>query len=183
MAAIYSVRIDDLPHDGFRLATRWDAAALEEILGDSGGAFRIAAPLDLELQFHLPGSQVIVQGYCRTVLELACVRCLKDFSLPLEARFRYVYWPSSKEAPAAEKELSADELEVQYYTQGEPVDLRPLVAEQLYLQMPQYPHCSDSCKGLCLRCGANLNEAPCACADEFKTGDSSPFSVLKKLKK
>lgn len=183
MTAIYSVRIDDIPYDGFKLATRWAAVALEEILKDSGGTFRIAAPLALELQFHLPGSQVIVEGYIRTVLELACVRCLKDFPLPLEARFRYVFWPSSKEAPAAEKELSADELEVQNYTQGEPVDLRPLIAEQLYLQMPQYPHCSDSCRGLCPRCGADLNEAPCSCVDEFKSGDASPFSVLKKLKK
>ena len=183
MVALYSVRIDDIPHDGFRLTTQWDSAALEEILDDSSGAFRVAEPLDLEITFHLPGSQVMLEGHFKTGLEIACVRCLKDFSLPLEVRFRYIFWPTSKEAPAEEKELGADELEVQYYTQGEPIDLRPLIAEQIYLNMPQYPHCTDSCRGLCAQCGANLNEAACACSDGFKTGDSSPFSVLKKLKK
>jgi uncharacterized protein len=183
MAAFYSIRIDDIPHDGFRLATQWDAAALEEILEGSGKSFRIAAPLDLEIQFHLPGSQVILEGYLKTDLEIACVRCLKGFFLPLEVRFRYVFWPTSKEAPVEEKELSENELEVQYYTQGEPIDLRPLIAEQIYLYMPQYPHCAESCRGLCAKCGANLNEAPCSCTDGFTTGDASPFSVLKKLKK
>lgn len=183
MVALYSVRIDDIPHDGFRLATQWDAAALENILKDGGGAVRIAAPLSLEILFHLSGSQVILEGYFTTDLEIACVRCLKDFPLPLEVRFRYIFWPTSKAAPVEEKELSADELEVQYYTQGEPLDLRPLIAEQIYLHMPQYPHCEDSCRGLCAKCGANLNEAPCSCADGFKDEDASPFSVLKKLKK
>ena len=183
MGAYYSVRLDDIPHDGFRLATQWDAAALEAMLEDGGGAFRAAASLDLEITFHLPGSQVILDGYFKTGLEIACVRCLKEFCLPLEARFRYIFRPTSKEAQAEEKELSADELEVQYYTQGEPVDLRPLIAEQIYLHMPQYPHCADTCRGLCPHCGANLNEAACSCADGFKTGDASPFSVLKKLKK
>jgi uncharacterized protein len=183
MVAFYSVRIDDIPHDGFRLATQWDGAALEGILEGSGGAFRLAAPLDLDIQFHLSGPQVILEGFFKTDLEIACVRCLKDFILPLEVRLRYIFWLTSKEAPVEEKELSADELEVQYYTQGEPTDLRPLIAEQIYLHMPQYPHCTDSCKGLCPHCGSNLNEAACSCSDGFKTGDCSPFSVLKKLKK
>ena len=183
MPGIYSVRIDDIPHDGFRLATTWEPASLEEILEDSRGAFSVEAPLQLELQFHLPGSQIILEGFLRTDLTIACVRCLKDFILPLEIGFRYIFWPTSREATVEEKELSSDELEVQYYTPGEPVDLRPLVSEQINLHMPQYPHCAESCRGLCPQCGANLNEAACACADRFKAGDASPFSVLKKLKK
>lgn len=183
MGAFYSVRIDDIPHDGFRLATKWNAAALEEILGDTGGAFHIAEPLDLEVQFHVSGTQVILEGFFKTGLEIACVRCLKEFFLPLEIRFRYVFWPLPKEIPAEEKELRSDELEVQYYKQGEPLDLRPLIAEQIYLHVPQYPHCADSCRGLCALCGANLNEAACSCSDGFRSRDASPFSVLKQLKK
>jgi uncharacterized protein len=183
MAAFYSIRIDDIPHDGFRLATQWDAAALEEILGETGGKLGIAVPLDLELQISLSGSQATLEGFFKTELTIACVRCLTEFAAPLEVRFRYIFLPISKEAPVEEKELRTDELEVQYYTPGEPVDLRPLVVEQVFLNMPEYPRCSENCRGLCPNCGTNLNEAACSCAGGFKTGDSSPFSVLKKLKK
>lgn len=183
MAAFYWIRIEDIPYDGFRLVTQWEAAALEGVLEDDGGAFRLAAPLDLDLQFHISRSQVMLEGAFTAGLEIACVRCLRNFMLPLEVRLRYVFLPLPKEATVEEKELRSDELEMQYYTQGEPIDLRPLIAEQIYLQMPPYPHCADFCKGLCVNCGANLNEAPCSCTDGFNAGDASPFSVLKKLKK
>ena len=184
MSAFYSVRIDDIPHDGFRLATQWDAVALEGIPADTDGLFRIASPIELAVQFHRPGTQVIMEGSCSMTLELACVRCLKEFAWPLEVRFRYIFWPKSKESQVEEKELCAEEIEVMYYNkEGETVDLRPLLAEQIYLNVPQYPRCQDSCKGLCWQCGTNLNEQVCSCAESLRNETLSPFSVLKKLKK
>jgi uncharacterized protein len=184
MSAFYSVRIDDIPHDGFRLATQWSAGELAGILSDTDGLFRIDSPIELEVQFHLSGKQIIMEGTCTVGLELVCVRCLKEFSRPLEARFRYIFWPKSKEVQQVEeRELSAEELEVLYYKEGEPVDLRPLIAEQIYLHAPQYAYCQDSCKGLCAHCGADLNEQACSCSEAFRSETLSPFSVLKKLKK
>jgi uncharacterized protein len=183
MSAFYSVRIDDIPHDGFRLSTQWDAGALKGILTDTDSLFRIVSPIELEVRFHLPKPQVLMEGSCSATLELACVRCLKEFVWPLEARFRYIFWPKSKESHVEEKELGAEDLEVVYYKEGEPVDLRRFIAEQIYLHVPQYPRCQDACKGLCGQCGINLNEQTCSCAESIKRETLSPFSVLKKLKK
>jgi uncharacterized protein len=183
MSAFYSVRIDDIPHDGFRLSTQWNAVELENILADTEGLFRIASPLELEVQFNLPRPQVLMKGSCAVTLELACVRCLKEFVWPLEVRFSYIFWPKSKESHVEDRELGAEDIEVVYYKEGEAVDLRPLVAEQIYLNAPQYPYCRESCKGLCGQCGANLNEQACSCAERLKNETLSPFSVLKKLKK
>ena len=183
MVAYYSIRIDDIPHDGFRLVTRWDAAALEGVLEDTDRSFKVVTPLELAVQFHLSGTQVMMDGSCSASLELACVRCLRDFDWPLEARFRYVFWPKSKEPQVEEKELRSDELDVIYYREGETIDLRPLVAEQVYLHMPQYPHCIEACRGICPGCGCNLNETNCTCAEKPSGETASPFSVLKKLKK
>ena len=183
MSALYSVRIDDIPHDGFRLSTQWDAVELEKILADTGGLFRIASPLELEVQFQLPKPQVLMQGAFAVTLELACVRCLTEFVWPLEVRFRYVFWPKSKESHVEERDLGAEDIEVVYFKEGEPVDLRPLITEQIYLNVPQYPYCRDTCKGLCTQCGANLNEQACSCTKSFSSEAPSPFSVLKKLKK
>ncbi|MFN2398736.1 MAG: DUF177 domain-containing protein [Gemmatimonadaceae bacterium] len=43
------------------------------------------------------------------------------------------------------------------------LDLRGAVREQWLLAVPTFPLCKDDCRGICPRCGADLNEAPCGC--------------------
>ena len=45
-------------------------------------------------------------------------------------------------------------------------DLDPLVREDILLSMPYKFLCVEDCKGLCPRCGKNLNEGPCSCKPE-----------------
>ncbi len=58
------------------------------------------------------------------------------------------------------------------------IDLSALLTEQLQLQVPFQPLCSDECKGMCHQCGADLNTGRCACV---KTSDTA-FSGLKSFK-
>ena len=45
------------------------------------------------------------------------------------------------------------------------IDLRPAVREELLLAVPQWGVlCQDDCRGLCPRCGRDLNAGPCGCA-------------------
>lgn len=44
---------------------------------------------------------------------------------------------------------------------GQTVDLRPIIREELILELPMRFLCSEACKGLCLECGHNLNLGPC----------------------
>jgi uncharacterized protein len=41
--------------------------------------------------------------------------------------------------------------------------LRPLVRDALLLELPLAPLCRPDCRGLCARCGADLNAGPCSC--------------------
>jgi uncharacterized protein len=43
------------------------------------------------------------------------------------------------------------------------LDLRPAIREQWLLAVPGYALCREDCKGLCPRCGADLNTQACAC--------------------
>ena len=43
------------------------------------------------------------------------------------------------------------------------IDLDPDIREEIILSYPINPLCSDDCKGLCPRCGHNLNEGGCNC--------------------
>jgi uncharacterized metal-binding protein YceD (DUF177 family) len=74
---------------------------------------------------------------------------------------------------------------------GHTVDLRPLVRELLILQLPMKTLCSESCKGLCLTCGGNVNDGKCSCPkgpqlvveeDASPESDSPLAAALKKRK-
>lgn len=43
------------------------------------------------------------------------------------------------------------------------IELDPDIREEIILSYPINPLCSDNCKGLCPRCGHNLNEGGCNC--------------------
>ena len=84
----------------------------------------------------------------------------------MSAEFSFVF---SREAPKrddkadkSEKELSTDEIGLVYY-QGEHVDLRESIQEQLVMALPQRPLCRGSCKGLCPQCGKDMNQGDCGC--------------------
>ena len=44
-------------------------------------------------------------------------------------------------------------------------DRDKLVNGELIVNLPMKVLCSPDCKGICKRCGKNLNEGPCACDD------------------
>ena len=43
------------------------------------------------------------------------------------------------------------------------IDLRPALREQWLLAAPGFALCREDCKGLCPKCGADLNLGPCNC--------------------
>jgi uncharacterized protein len=78
-----------------------------------------------------------------------------------------------------ETELTGEDLNFAFY-KGEEVDISAIVKEMLVLEIPLRYLCQDSCKGLCPRCGQNLNVKSCSCVPV--QGDPR-FAVLKQLLK
>lgn len=46
------------------------------------------------------------------------------------------------------------------------LDLQKLAAADILLELPLKYLCSDNCKGLCPKCGKNLNEGDCGCSTD-----------------
>ena len=62
---------------------------------------------------------------------------------------------------------------------GHEVDLAEPIREEVILAAPTYVVCHPNCRGLCARCGADLNETTCECAVE----EPDPrWDVLRALK-
>ncbi len=85
--------------------------------------------------------------------ETTCARCgspmVKTLAFSFTERFvRSIY------------KTADDEL---YPYEGEKLDLKEAFFDNLFLEMPMTAVCSESCKGLCPVCGANLNQGQCDC--------------------
>ena len=154
--------------------------ALREMI--RGRECEFMGPIRTRLRAMRAGDMVEVEGEIRTTVRLICGRCLAEFVSPLETAFALTY---ARERPATEKPAEPDTLEIDaeeaglIYFQGEEIDLTDGVQEQVILSLPLRPLCSEACKGLCTRCGADLNSGACRCREEPAGG---PFSVLRRLK-
>ncbi len=111
---------------------------------------------------------LIVQGKFSAETNVECVRCLKEFTIPLKWDFTELY-------AFTKKSLSESELLV---PDDAHIDLAPLVREYALLEIPIKPLHDPECKGLCIECGQDLNLKDCGHNQEI---DDSPFSALKKL--
>jgi uncharacterized protein len=81
----------------------------------------------------------------------ACARCLNEIYLPVVAELEELY-----QFPARNREETDLILPNDGY-----LDLRPVYREYLILSMPIKRLCDSNCLGLCVECGANLNESTC----------------------
>ena len=85
-----------------------------------------------------------------------CRRCLKEAHGHVEDESHIIY--------SEPDELTEDDPDVYPIEAGaNELDLRPAIREEWLLAQPRYVLCRDDCKGLCPRCGKDLNEGPCDC--------------------
>ena len=96
--------------------------------------------------------------------EILCARCVEPVAVPLEGNFDLIFRPESADAEAGERSITPDETEIGYY-QESGLSLEDVVREQVLLSLPGRTLCTADCKGLCPRCGQNLNQAKCSCAE------------------
>jgi uncharacterized protein len=126
------------------------------------------------------GEEVRLRGRIRTEVEVSCDRCLAAVRVPLEVEFDTAFIPRASAAAQTENvELLAEDMGLAAYD-GEAVDLDELVREQILLALPARQLCSEECKGLCPKCGADLNAAACQCEHEEVDPRWSALAGLKK---
>ena len=94
--------------------------------------------------------------------EILCARCVEPVPLPVSGHFDLLFRPEEADAVAGEHAITADETEIGYYGKSGLL-LEDVVREQALLSLPSRTLCKPDCKGLCPRCGQNLNSANCSC--------------------
>ncbi len=109
---------------------------------------------------------ILVTGTLETTIELTCDRCLDPVeakvTLDLQENFRPTIDINSGAAlPPVKGEELATLIDKQHT-----LDLSEVVRQLILLETPMHPVCRPDCRGLCPRCGQNLNERQCDCETE-----------------
>jgi len=145
---------------------------------------RRCAPIRAHLQLVRENDfTVTLAGRLQTGVRFVCDRCLTTYDLPVEVTMRLILeYTGERQRQQEETGGTAAEPETPDTVMLEEpaVDLGDILRQQVFLSLPLKHLCRPDCRGLCPRCGADLNVQACNCLDQ---GDRSPFAVLKKLKK
>lgn len=171
------VIVSKIPDGGMDLRFGKDEAWFRERLAASQTEAFVVRNIEANCTVRRMKETVFVAGTVTAQVEMPCCRCLESTVLSVSGPFRYTFAPPPAES-REELELSAEDLDYAYY-EGDAIELDDILFEQILLQIPIKPLCGESCKGLCPRCGSNLNRVDCQCRNE--TIDER-LAVLKTLK-
>jgi uncharacterized protein len=94
--------------------------------------------------------------------ETPCARCVEPVKIPLNQQFDLIFRPVDADAVTGERSITPDDTEIGYYEKSGLL-LEDVLREQLLLSLPDRVLCKPDCKGLCPRCGQNLNQEACSC--------------------
>jgi DUF177 domain-containing protein len=139
--------------------------------------FRVNEPIGVNVSYYRAGTELFFEGGLHASTTAICARCAEEFAAPSDRDFRFVLAPKAIGFDDG-KDLRDEDLEFSLY-EGDQVDLAPLVREQFLLSLPTRPLCREDCRGLCPKCGINLNHAQCDCSVE--TGHPG-LAALRNLK-
>jgi uncharacterized protein len=158
------ININTIPEEGMGLRFERDGEWFRQLLADADAGGFLLDRLDVFCMVRKIHENIYIEGNIEAKGEMPCSRCLEMTEVFLQAPFKYTFCPPPQRM-IEEMELKIEDLDLEYY-EGDLINLEQIVFEQVMLQIPMKPLCSESCKGLCPHCGANLNKTTCNCREE-----------------
>ncbi|MED9902824.1 MAG: DUF177 domain-containing protein [Lachnospiraceae bacterium] len=122
------------------------------------GDFSIVEKTPLHLTLSNEGvNKAKVSGYAEITQLMYCDRCLKEVPVKMVLDFsRTVASPDVDDSEV----LDESDLGVM---NGYQIDIEVLVYNELLMNQPEKVLCKPDCKGICKKCGKDLNEGECGC--------------------
>lgn len=121
-------------------------------------------------------SRSIVEARVKGSVRAECHRCLASFAMPVDTTFTFILNRGEESTPP--DGVEEDDIVSIPVTGESTFDIYPRVREALILEIPIKLLCREDCRGVCTKCGANLNEGECGC--DRGTGDPR-WGALKKF--
>jgi len=121
-----------------------------------------------------PG-QIIFNCSFELFAKFRCDRCLKLYDEKLTGKFKIFYIQNGTPEEFEEDDIYKLTPELIY------VDLTKDFYDYINLAVPMKHLCSEDCKGICPKCGANLNYEKCTCENDEINPIWEPLLKLKNI--
>ena len=134
-----------------------------------GNTCPVTEPVKAEGVVRNTADVLMMKGSITTCLHGVCDRCAGEFTRDVVIDLDVVLV----------EELSNEDSEDErvFPVEADAVDLEEVVRTVFVLNLDSKMLCKPDCKGLCCRCGKNLNEGPCDCQKE----PDPRFAALRQL--
>jgi len=152
-----------------------------------GQSYAPSSPLRALVTADWTNGGIVIRVELDCKFRVSCYRCLEETGIAIKGDMRYIFSLRQSETSDEKTSRSSDddigepdgaEEIISIDPQKADIDMAPYIWETMILNLPQRVLCVEECKGLCIKCGSNRNEAECACTED----DSDPrLEVLKKL--
>ena len=146
-------KIIDVPNGAVPFETTLDLRDMQ-----FGSGYPVQEPVEAKGQIKNTAGVLLMEGELKTTLHGVCDRCAEPFDRQL------VYPIHAVLTTELENEDEADEWT--FLLEDDTADLDEILTTAFVLNMDCKLLCKPSCKGLCFRCGKNLNDGPCQCRPE-----------------
>ena len=112
------------------------------------------APFTLHLE-NRENKQVLISGETDVTVAVPCDRCLEEVPVSLHLVI-------DRMIPLKESEDGEEAADTGCLA-GSSLDTDRLIYDEILVNWPMKVLCREDCKGICKKCGANLNRSACSC--------------------
>ena len=134
-----------------------------------GVSYPVSEPVKAEGMVRNTAGVLVMTGEITTCIHGTCDRCASSFDREIDLPINVVL--------VTEMANEENEDEWVFPLEGDSADLDDIVRTVFVLNLDSKLLCKEDCKGLCHRCGKNLNDGPCNCQKEL----DPRFAALKQL--
>ena len=177
------IRIDQIQDKPMVLNLEEPVASFPLLIGMQNDAVcSFDSPVSYNATIVKGHNNLMVSGRVGVTVSLTCSRCLASYKTAIASDFTRVFSRETTEKTLSEDEIELSEQDFVSVYRDDEIDMNSEIEEQIALEIPFRPLCSDDCKGLCPECGTDLNHISCSCASQqfnFKFSALKDFKVSK----
>ena len=136
----------------------WEVSYEKKTYKGDDGEYPVVSsePITITVK-NLGNRKLEVTGGAKVTLAIPCARCLEPVEYTSELEF-----DQELDMKVSDNDRVKN-LDEQSYLTGYNLDADQLVDNELLMDLPMKVLCKEDCKGICNKCGANLNVNTCDC--------------------
>jgi uncharacterized protein len=130
--------------------------------------------LTAEVELNKVHNQIVLNVSVNVTARFECDRCNRTFDQELNPYYQIVYL-------FGDEPDDNEDINIIYLSpDADKINIAPEVRDYVLLSVPMKKLCAEECKGLCPKCGKDLNQDTCECESGEVDSRWLPLQELKK---